>query len=139
MPAIRKVIPRKGKDFWHSLDPDDLKQVVEAIMNEVKLKTTQIHHKDLMYTADDRSDPNKVHYSAGRSPNLPLTACGPRIIQPCFRDCQIFLLYGAVLNKCQERLVDTCCSYIVKNKESIGLCGSKISHGSYWDGVAYPA
>ena len=63
--AIRKVIPRRGKEFWHSLDPDDLKQVVEAVMSEVKLKTAQIHHKDQMCTAYDRSDPNEVHYSAG--------------------------------------------------------------------------
>lgn len=108
MPAIQKVIPRRGREFWHSLDPDDLKQVVEAVMSEY-----------------DRSDPDQVHYSAGESPNLPLTVCGPRISLPCFRDCQIFLLYGAVLIEGQGRLVDTCCSYIVKDEEWIGLCGSK--------------
>jgi hypothetical protein len=39
MPAILKVVPRRGREFWHSLDPDDSKQVVEAVMSEVKLKT----------------------------------------------------------------------------------------------------
>lgn len=39
MPAIRKIVPRRGKEFWHSLNPDDLKQVVEAVMSEVKVNT----------------------------------------------------------------------------------------------------
>ena len=51
--------------------------------------------------------------------------CGLRVSSPCFRDCQIFLLHGAVLIEGQGRLVDTCCSYIIKDEEWIGLCGSK--------------
>jgi hypothetical protein len=39
MPAIQKVVPRRGRKFWHSLNPDDSKQAVEAVMSEVKLKT----------------------------------------------------------------------------------------------------
>ena len=51
MPAVQKIISRRGKEFWLSLDPDDSKQVVEAVMSEVKLKATQIHHKGLTLTA----------------------------------------------------------------------------------------
>ncbi|KAH9204283.1 hypothetical protein DL95DRAFT_398646, partial [Leptodontidium sp. 2 PMI_412] len=51
MPAVQKVVPRKGREFWHALDPDDSKQVVEAVMSEVRYKTAQIHHKDLTNTA----------------------------------------------------------------------------------------
>ena len=47
MPAIQKIIPRRGKEFWDSLDPDDSKQVVEAVMSEVKLKITKIHYQGL--------------------------------------------------------------------------------------------
>lgn len=36
MPAIRKLVPRRGKELLHSPDPDDLKGVVEAVMSEVK-------------------------------------------------------------------------------------------------------
>ena len=25
MPAIQQVVPRRGREFWHSLDPDDSK------------------------------------------------------------------------------------------------------------------
>jgi hypothetical protein len=42
MPATRKLLPKEGEEFWHSLDPNDSKQVVEAVMREVKMKTAQI-------------------------------------------------------------------------------------------------
>lgn len=73
----------------------------------------------------DRPDKDQVHYTVGRLSGFPLTACGVRVSLPCFRDCQIFLLRGALLIEGQGRLVETCCSYLVKDEVWIELCGSE--------------
>jgi len=98
MPAIRKIIPRRGSEFWESLDPDNMKQVSEAVMVEY-----------------NRSEPDHVHYFAGDS----------WVSAPCFRDCQIFLLHGAFHIEGQGAITETGCSYLVKNEEWIGLLKSK--------------
>jgi hypothetical protein len=50
--------------------------------------------------------------------------CGIRVSFSCFRDCHIFLIRGAFLIEGQGRAVDTGCSYVIKDEEWIGLCGS---------------
>jgi len=42
MPAIRKIIPKRGREFWDSLDPNNRKQVLEAVMIEVKSKRAYV-------------------------------------------------------------------------------------------------
>ena len=37
MPAIQRIIPSRAKEFWDSLDPDNMKQVLETVKEEVKL------------------------------------------------------------------------------------------------------
>jgi hypothetical protein len=37
MPALQRIIPSRGKEFWDALDPDNTKQVLEAVKEEVKL------------------------------------------------------------------------------------------------------
>lgn len=37
MPAIRRIVPSRGAEFWDSLDPDNVQQVLEAVKKEVKL------------------------------------------------------------------------------------------------------
>jgi hypothetical protein len=37
MPAIQRIIPSRGKEFWDALDPDNSRQVLEAVKEEVKL------------------------------------------------------------------------------------------------------
>jgi hypothetical protein len=37
MPALQRIIPSRGKEFWDALDPDNVKQVLEAVKEEVKL------------------------------------------------------------------------------------------------------
>ncbi len=73
----------------------------------------------------DRPVPDQVHYNSGGSSGSPLTACGVRVNLPCFRDCQIFLLRGAFLIEGQGRVIETGCSYLVKDEDWIGLCGSE--------------
>lgn len=38
MPAVLKIVPRRGREFWDSLDATNKKQVLEAVMIEVKSK-----------------------------------------------------------------------------------------------------
>ena len=42
MPAIRKIIPKRGREFWDSLDLNNRKQVLEAVMIEVKSKRAYV-------------------------------------------------------------------------------------------------
>ena len=37
MPALQRIIPSRGKEFWDPLDSDNMKQVLEAVKEEVKL------------------------------------------------------------------------------------------------------
>jgi hypothetical protein len=39
MPALQRIIPSQGKEFWDALDPDNTKQVLEAVKEEVSLCT----------------------------------------------------------------------------------------------------
>jgi hypothetical protein len=36
MPAIQRIIPAQSKEFWDALDPENMKQVLEAVKDEVK-------------------------------------------------------------------------------------------------------
>ena len=36
MPAIRKIVPSRERRFWDSIDPENKKQVLEAVKDEVK-------------------------------------------------------------------------------------------------------
>jgi len=38
MPVIQKITPSKKREYWESLDFKDSKQVVEAVMAEVRWK-----------------------------------------------------------------------------------------------------
>lgn len=83
----------------------------------------------MLGNADDeeygRSDSDEVHYSGGSNgAHAPIFFCGVWVSMPCLRDCQIFLLRGAILLRGQGLLIETGCSYVVKDEESIGICGS---------------
>lgn len=78
------------------------------------------------YKKYDRTELDHVHYTAATSINTPPKVfSGIKTSYPCFRNCQIFLLCGAFFIEGQGRLADTSCSYLVKDEESIGFCGSK--------------
>ena len=126
MPAYRKIVPTQGKEFWESLDPENLKQVVEAVMAEV-IKWENSY--PILENADDeeynRSNSDEVHHTSGSNgADAPLSSCDVRVSLPCFRDCQIFLLRGAILLEGQGMFSETGCSYLVKDEGRIGLCGS---------------
>jgi len=74
MPALQQIIPSRGKEFWDALDPDNVKQVLEAVKEEFK-----------------RSEPaHEFHYVSTTSHDgLPY-----RDSKPCYRDCLVFLLRG---------------------------------------------
>ena len=36
MPAVRKIVPSRGRRFWDAIDPENTKQVLEAVKYEVK-------------------------------------------------------------------------------------------------------
>jgi hypothetical protein len=40
MPVLEQIIPPRSKDFWDALDPNDMKQVLEAAKEEVTLYAT---------------------------------------------------------------------------------------------------
>jgi len=49
MPVILKIIPTRGREFWDSLDPNNNRQVLEAVKEEF-----------------DRPEPaHELHYSLG--------------------------------------------------------------------------
>jgi hypothetical protein len=108
MPVVRKIIPTWGREFWDSLDPNNNRQVLEAVKEEF----------------DRPEQAYELHYISSRPSHLPLSACGMKVSQPCFRDCQVFLLRGAFLIDGQGRGTETGCSYLVKDEVWIGLCGS---------------
>jgi len=37
MPALQQIIPSRGKEFWDALDPENMKLVLEAVKEEVRL------------------------------------------------------------------------------------------------------
>jgi hypothetical protein len=81
MPVVRKIIPTRGREFWNLLDPNNNMQVLEAVKEEF-----------------DRPEPAyELHYFSSGPSHLPLSVCGMKVSQPCFRDCQVFLLCGAFL------------------------------------------
>jgi hypothetical protein len=108
MPVVQQIIPTQGREFWDSLDPKNKRQVLEAVKEEF-----------------DRPEPaHQLHYFSSGPSHLPLSVCGVRVSQPCFRDCQVFLLRGAFHIEGQGRVIETGCSYLVKDEVWIGLCGS---------------
>jgi hypothetical protein len=101
MPIVQQIISTRGREFWDSLDPNNMRQVLEVVKEEF-----------------DRPEPAcQLHYYSSRGPLL-------HVSQPCFRDCQVFLLHGAFLIEGQGRVTETGCSYLVKEEVWIGLCGS---------------
>ena len=127
MPAVRMIIPRRGREFWNSLDPNNMKQISEAVTIEVKSKRTYIRRAKTYKCLKqyDRPVLGQVHYSSGRSRSLLITASWVWVSLPCLRNCQIFLIRGAFLIKGQGRVIGTGCSYPVKDEDGIGLCGSE--------------
>ena len=108
MPVIQRINPIMGREFWDSLDPNNNKQVLEAVKE-----------------AFNRPEPAyELHYCSSGPNQLPLTVCGVKVSLPCLRDCQVFLLRGAFLIEGQGRVIETGCSYLVKDEVCIGLYGS---------------
>ena len=102
MPIVQRIISTRGREFWDSLDPNNMRQVLEVVKEEF-----------------DRPEPAyQLHYYSNRS-HLPV-----HVSQPCFRDCQVFLLHGEFFIEGQGRVTETGCSYLVKKEVWIGLCGS---------------
>ncbi|KAI9730920.1 MAG: hypothetical protein M1818_007994 [Claussenomyces sp. TS43310] len=103
MPALQRIIPSRAKEFWDALDPDNMKQVLEAVKEEFK-----------------RPEPaHELHYLDTMSRGLPIGDS-----KPCYRDCLIFLLRGEFIIKGQGRVTDTGCAYRVKDEAWIWLCGT---------------
>ena len=108
MPIVQQVIPTRRGEYWDSLDPNNLRQVLEAVKEEF-----------------DRPEPaHQLHYFTSGPSHLPLSVCGVKVSQPCFRDCQVFLLRGAFLIEGQGRVTKSGCSYLIKDEVWIELCGS---------------
>jgi hypothetical protein len=36
MPVVQQIVPTRGREFWDSLDPNNIKQVLEAVKEEVR-------------------------------------------------------------------------------------------------------
>jgi len=81
-------------------DPNNMKQVLEAVKGEVKAEKSQVRSckVQIPLTQFGRLEPAyELHYYSSGPNYIPLSACGVWISQPCFRDCQIFLLRGVFL------------------------------------------
>jgi hypothetical protein len=98
MPALQQIIPSQGKEFWDALDPDNTKQVLEAVKEEVKLYV-RLAIQDLISAQNQfkRQEPAcELHYLSTMSTGLPIGDS-----KPCYRDCLIFLLRGEFIIKGQ--------------------------------------
>jgi len=106
MPIVQQIIPTRGREFWDSLDLNSIRQVLEVVKEEF-----------------DRPEPAyQLHYYSNRS-HHPLSGW-VSVSQPCFRDCQVFLLHGAFAIQGQGLVTETGCSYLVKDEVWIDLCGN---------------
>lgn len=103
MPALQRIIPSRGKEFWDALDPDNTKQVLEAVKEEFNRPEPayELHYLNTMSTGNPIGD-NK----------------------PCYRDCLIFLLRGEFIIPGQGRVIETGCAYRVKDEVWLWLCGT---------------
>jgi len=123
MPVVQIIIPTQGREFWDSLDPNNSRQVLEAVKEEVKIKKAQARcaRPNFHFKQFDRPEPAyELHYSqSGGTCTLPVW-----INLPCFRDCQVFLLRGQFIIKGQGRVTEPGYSYVVKDEAWIGLRGS---------------
>jgi hypothetical protein len=105
MPIVQQIISTRGREFWDSLDPNNMRQVLEVVKEEF-----------------DRPEPAyQLHYHSAMSRH-PLQVV--YVSLPCFRDCQVFLLHGEFFIEGQGRVTETGCSYIIKEEVWIGLCES---------------
>jgi hypothetical protein len=121
MPVIQRIIPSRGKEFWDALDPDNMKQVLEAVKEEVKLYV-RLAIQNLISSQNqfNRSEPAyELHYLSTMSRGGPI---GDN--KPCYRDCLIFLLRGEFIIKGQGRVIETGCAYRVKDEAWLWLCGT---------------
>jgi hypothetical protein len=121
MPALQRIIPSRGKEFWDALDPDNMKQVLEAVKEEVKLYV-RLAIQDLISAQNQFKRPEpayELHYLNTMSRGLPI---GDN--KPCYRDCLIFLLRGEFIIKGQGRVIETGCAYRVKDEAWLWLCGT---------------
>jgi hypothetical protein len=121
MPAIQRIIPSRGKEFWDALDPDNTEQVLEAVKDEVKLYI-RLAIQNLISTQNQFNRPEpayELHYLNTMSSGLPIGDS-----KPCYRDCLIFLLRGEFIIKGQGRLIETGCAYRVKDEAWLWLCGT---------------
>lgn len=128
MPAVQKIFPTRGREFWDSLDPNNARQVLgggDKGRGKGREKDQACCARpNFRFKHFARPEPAyEPHYAQGEWDRLPLTVCGCRIKLPCFHDYQVFLLRGALLIEGQGQVIETSCSYLVKNEVRIGLCG----------------
>jgi hypothetical protein len=127
MPALQRIIPSRGKEFWDALDPDNMKQVLEAVKEEVKLYV-RLAIQDLISAQNQFKRPEpayELHYLSTMSRGLPI---GDN--KPCYRDCLIFLLRGEFIIKGQGRVIETGCAYRVKDEAWCQRRCNRIVQGS---------
>ena len=60
MPALQQIIPSWGKDFRDAPDPDNMKQVLEAVKEEVKLYV-KFTIQDLIYAQNHFKRPEPAY------------------------------------------------------------------------------
>jgi hypothetical protein len=59
MPAIRKIVPPCGREYWDSLDHENLKQVLEAVKEEVNCKGTLIYITNSFNLSNSSTDQSR--------------------------------------------------------------------------------
>ena len=102
MPIVgARIISSRGKEFWDSLDPHDMKQVLTAVKE-----------------AYDRPEPAyMLHYWSA------MGGGASYVSHRCYRDCQVFLLHGTFFIDGQGYVTEAGCSYYVKDEVRIGVYG----------------
>jgi hypothetical protein len=100
------------------LDPDNMKQVLETVKEEVKLYI-RLAIQDLISAQNQFKRPEpayKLYYFNTISRGLPI---GDN--KPCYCNCLIFLLCSKFIIKGQGRVIETGCVYYIKDEAWLWL------------------
>ncbi|KAF3480867.1 uncharacterized protein GIQ15_06214 [Arthroderma uncinatum] len=107
MPVVEQIVPQRSKKYWSSLDHHNEDATLEAVMQEF-----------------NKYDEEAFHYY-NRDPNPGHPPSVYWIVKPYFLDCQVFLLHGSFRLLGEDKPVtEAGRSYLLKDEERIGLCGS---------------
>jgi hypothetical protein len=78
MPVVQQIVPTRGREIWDSLDPNNMRQVLEAVKEVVKAKKLRLAKQSPNFHLKqfDRPEPAyELHYTSSGPDHIPLSVC----------------------------------------------------------------